>query len=141
MVMVSNCETVFVGLLESVTVTVTGDAPEVVGVPLTVQPASVSPAGSVPVVMEQLYGVVPPEAPIGALYRTPTVPSGSVFVSTRAAGLMTMVSGPEVVCAGEPESSTFTVTVELPAVVGVPLTVQPLNESPAGRVPEVIVQL
>jgi hypothetical protein len=54
---------------------------------------------------------------------------------------MTMVSGPEVVCADEPESSTFTVTVELPAVVGVPLTVQPLSDSPAGRVPEVIVQL
>jgi hypothetical protein len=53
-VIVSSCETVFVGLLESVTVTVTGDTPEVVGVPLTVQPASVSPAGSVPVVMEQL---------------------------------------------------------------------------------------
>ena len=140
-VMVSDCETVFVGLLESVTVTVTVEAPAVVGVPLTVQPLRVSPAGSVPELMEQVYGVVPPFASIGALYATPTVPFGKVFVSVSAAGLMTIVSGPEVVCDGDPESSTFTVTVELPAVVGVPLTVQPLNDKPAGRVPDVIVQL
>ena len=55
--------------------------------------------------------------------------------------MMMIVSGPETVCAGFPESSTFTVTVELPAVVGVPLTVHPLSERPAGKVPEVIVQL
>ena len=69
------------------------------------------------------------------------MPFGSVFVSVRAAGLMTMVSGPEVVCDGAPESSTFTVIVELPAVVGVPLTAHPLRVRPAGRVPDVIVQL
>ena len=55
--------------------------------------------------------------------------------------MMTMVSGPEVVCDGEPASSTFTVTVELPAVVGVPLTMQPLKVRPAGSVPDVIEQL
>jgi hypothetical protein len=54
---------------------------------------------------------------------------------------MTIVSGPVVVCTGLPESFTFTVTVELPAVVGVPLTVQPLRLSPAGKVPAVMVQL
>ena len=36
---------------------------------------------------------------------------------------------------------TFTVTVELPAVVGVPLTAHPVRDSPAGRVPDVITQL
>lgn len=140
-VMVSDWDIVFVGLLESVTVTVTVDEPAVVGVPPTVQPVNVRPAGREPELMEQVYGVVPPLASIGALYATPTVPFGSVLVSVNAAGLITMVSGPEVVCDGEPESSTFTVTVELPAVVGVPVTVHPLSDKPAGRVPEVMLQL
>lgn len=38
------------GLPESVTLTVTGDEPAAVGVPLTVQPVSVMPAGNVPVI-------------------------------------------------------------------------------------------
>ena len=63
----SGPETVLVGLLESVTVTVMFEVPGVVGVPLTVQPFSESPAGKVPELMEQLYGVVPPLAPIAAL--------------------------------------------------------------------------
>jgi hypothetical protein len=138
--MVSEPDTVFAGLPESVTITVTVELPAAVGVPLTVQPLSVSPAGRVPVVMEQLYGEVPPLAPMVALYVMPTVPSGSVLVSVRAAGSMTIVSGPVTVCTGLPESVAFTVTVALPAVVGVPLTVQPLSERPAGSVPAVIVQ-
>jgi hypothetical protein len=141
MVMVSDWETVFVGLLASVTVTVTVDEPAAVGVPATVQPDRVKPAGREPELIEHVYGVVPPAASIGAEYTTPTVPFGRVFVSVRAAGLITIVSGPEVVCCGEPESSTFTVTVELPAVVGVPLTVHPLSVKPAGSVPAVMVQL
>ena len=54
----------------SVTFTVMFDVPAVVGVPLTVHPAGVSvrPAGSVPVVMVQVYGVVPPVARIVAKY-------------------------------------------------------------------------
>jgi hypothetical protein len=63
------------------------------------------------------------------------------LVIVNAAGLMTMVSGPDVDCVGDSESVTLTVTVELPAVVGVPLTVHPLNERPAGSVPEVMLQL
>ena len=55
--------------------------------------------------------------------------------------MITMVSGPAVFCAGDSESVTFTVTVELPAVVGVPLTAHPFIERPAGNVPDVIVQL
>ena len=38
-----------VGLPESVTLTVIGDEPAVVGVPLTVQPPRLNPAGNVPV--------------------------------------------------------------------------------------------
>ena len=140
-VIVSGPETVLFGLPESVTITVMFEVPGVVGVPLTVQPVSESPAGNVPDVIEQVYGVVPPPASICPLYTIPTVPFGNVFVNTSAAGLITMVSGPDVVCVGEPASVTFTVTVELPAVVGVPLTVHPLMLSPAGSVPDVITQL
>lgn len=139
--MLSGPETVLFGLPESVTMTVIFEVPGAVGVPPTVQPVSERPAGNVPDVIEQLYGVVPPPASMLALYTTPTVPFGNVFVSVSAAGLITMVSGPEVVCVGEPASVAFTVTVELPAVVGVPLTVQPLMLRPAGSVPDVIVQL
>lgn len=60
--MVCGAETFFVGLLESVTETVTLAVPGAVGVPLTTQPVSVRPAGNVPEEMEQLYGVVPPVA-------------------------------------------------------------------------------
>ena len=48
---------------ESVTFTVIGDEPAVVGVPLIVQPDRLSPAGSAPVI-EHAYGVVPPLAVI-----------------------------------------------------------------------------
>ena len=51
----SGPETVFVGLLESVTDTVMFEVPGVVGVPPTVQPVSVRPAGSVPDVIEQVF--------------------------------------------------------------------------------------
>ena len=54
------------GLPASVTFTVIGDEPAVVGVPLTVHPVSVRPAGSAPVI-EHAYGVVPPLAVIVAL--------------------------------------------------------------------------
>jgi hypothetical protein len=141
MVMLSGPETVLVGLLASVTVTVKLEVPTVVGVPPMTQPVSVRPAGRVPVLIEQLYGVVPPLAPMVALYTTPTVPSGSVLFSVSAAGLITIVSGPEVFCEGDSESVTFTVTVEFPAMVGVPLTAHPVRDSPAGRVPDVITQL
>jgi len=50
--------TFWAGLPASVTLTVTGDEPAAVGVPLTVQPVSVRPAGNVPVI-EQEYGGVP----------------------------------------------------------------------------------
>lgn len=141
MVMLSGPDTVLFGLPESVTMTVMFEVPGAVGVPPTVQPVSERPAGNVPDVIEQLYGVVPPFASIVALYTTPTVPLGKEFVSVSAAGLITIVSGPDVVCVGELASVTFTVTVELPAVVGVPLTVHPLMLRPAGSVPDVIVQL
>ena len=57
-------------------------------------------------------------------------------------GAIVMLSGPEMVFAGLLASVTFTITVDVPAVVGVPVTTQPApNARPAGSVPPVIVQL
>ena len=61
--MVSFWLAVCVGFPESVTVTVIGELPGVVGVPLIVQPVRMRPAGRVPVT-EQLYGPVPPDGVI-----------------------------------------------------------------------------
>ena len=102
-------------------------------------PVRVRPAGRAPVI-EHVYGVIPPVAPICALYGTPTVPSGSVFVSERVAGAIVIVSFALAFCAGLPPSVTVTRTVTLPATVGVPLTAHPERLSPAGRAP-VIAQL
>ena len=88
---VSFCVAFCAGLPESVTFTVTGDEPAAVGVPLSVHPLNVRPAGSVPVI-EQLYGGVPSEAVIVELYATPTVPFAKVLVIVSAAGAITIVS-------------------------------------------------
>ena len=66
-------------------------------------------------------------------------PGNVPSVSTTAAGPMVSVTGPVFVAGGLPESVAVTVSVEVPAVVGVPLIVQPEDVSPAGR--PVIVQL
>jgi hypothetical protein len=63
------------------------------------------------------------------------VPLGREPVMVNAAGLITIVSFELAFCAGLPESVTLTTIGEDPAVVGVPLTVQPVSVSPAGRVP------
>jgi hypothetical protein len=59
----------------------------------------------------------------------------SVIVSAAAA--ITIVSFALALCCGLPASVTLTVTAELPAAVGVPLTVQPVSVKPAGNVPEI----
>ena len=75
-----------------------------------------------------------------------TVPLGSVvtvMVSGVMAGLMVRLTGPDVVCGVVLESVAFTVRATVPAVVGVPLTMQPalVSVRPAGSVPAVMVQL
>jgi hypothetical protein len=139
MTIVSTWLTFCAGDPASVTFTVTIELPAVVGVPLTTHAASERPAGNAPVI-EQLYGEDPPLAVIVAPYATPTMPFGSVFVRFKALGAITIVSLALMLCAGVLESVTFTVTVELPAVVGVPLTEQPVRLRPAGSVPAVIEQ-
>jgi hypothetical protein len=74
-VRVSDTVAVCAGLLESVTLKVSA-APETaaVGVPV-IAPVAVfsdNPAGRVPLVSAQLYGVVPPLAASVAEYATPT---------------------------------------------------------------------
>ena len=64
-VMVMGPVVVIAGLLESVTFTVMGGDPAVVGVPVMVQPVSARPAGSVPEARVQVYGPVPPVMPMG----------------------------------------------------------------------------
>jgi hypothetical protein len=58
---------VSVGLPESVAFTVRLTVPATVGVPLTTQPVSVSPAGRVPAVSVHAYGAVPPDTPMVAV--------------------------------------------------------------------------
>jgi hypothetical protein len=60
--MLNACDAVL--LAASVTCTVNDDVPDVVGVPemTPVDAVRLSPAGNVPAVMLQVYGVVPPVA-------------------------------------------------------------------------------
>ena len=135
------------GLELSVTLTVRLAVPGIVGVPLTVQPFRVNPAGSVPLVIVQLYGVVPPLIPNAAEYGVPVAPFGRVPASVSCPPpppeVMVRLSNPLVLCCGVELSVTLTVIFDVPAVVGVPLTVQPTGVSvnPAGSVPAVIVQV
>jgi hypothetical protein len=62
---------------------------------------------------------------------------GAPMVSVTGAVPTVMVTGAVFVFAGEAESVAVTLTLELPAAVGVPVTVQfPPSVRPAGSVPE-----
>lgn len=65
------------------------------GVPLMtpVEAFSDSPAGKVPVVSDQVYGVVPPEAASIVLYQAPTWPPGSEAVVMLTAVLAVLLVG------------------------------------------------
>lgn len=114
----------------SVTVAVTEKLPALVGAPL-MAPAVVaeSPSGSPLTDQENLP--VPPLAVRLAEYATLTVPSGSeVVVTVRAPAAM--VTGKVWVTVALAESVTVTLTVDCPAVVGVPLTEPLAKLSPSG---------
>ncbi len=72
-----------------------------------------------------------------------TVPAGGEVITIVAgAELMVMLTGPIAVSIGLLESLTLTVTIDVPATVGVPLTTQlEFIARPAGSVPETIVQV
>ena len=135
---------VFCGLLLSVAFTVTVLVPVPVGVPVMVQFAPrARPAGSVPAVIVQVYGPVPPLTGIVPVYGVFTVAVGGVpSVSVVVPGLMVVVMVPEPVLTGLLLSVTETVPVVVPGVVGVPVIWQLLpSVSPAGRLPELSVQV
>ena len=77
------------------------------------------------------------------LYGVATVPLGSVADVSDTAPLAVTVRliGPLTLCCGVELSVRFTIRFAVPGVVGVPLTVQPVNERPTGSAPAVMVQL
>jgi hypothetical protein len=125
----------------SVTCTVNDTVPAVVGVPeiTPVDAARPNPAGSVPVVTLQLYGVVPPLACSVVEYAVPAVPPANddvVTVGGCAAAATSILRFAAAVAAGEPESCTCTVKADVPVCVGVPeIRPEPEMVSPTGKLP------
>jgi hypothetical protein len=141
---VTGPDPVFCTVLESVAPTVNVLVSNVVGVPVIVQlfAVSVRPAGNTPAVIVQAYGAVPPVTPIVPVYGTPIVAPGSVATTCNVLfGVIVMLNGPFTLCFGLELSVTPIVRVELSAVVGVPLTVQPVSVRPAGSTPARTLQL
>lgn len=83
---------------------------------------------------------VPPVAPNVCEYGAPTVPFDKEPVVIESGAGLTVMLRPFVAVAPE-LSRTCTVTGFVPAAVGVPLTVAPFNERPAGSDPAVIDQV
>jgi hypothetical protein len=124
----------------SVTCTVNETVPAVVGVPeITPGDVRLNPAGNVPALTLQLYGVVPPLACSVVEYAVPAVPPGSdvvVTVGDCAAAATSILRFAEAVAVGEPESFTCTVKAEVPACVGVPeIRPEPEMVIPTGKLP------
>lgn len=139
MVMLTVPVAVPAGLAESVAFTVSVEVPAVVGMPVTAQFAPIDrPAGSVPDVMVQVYGDVPPLTPTVAEYAVPTVPFGRlpVVMVTEVVPDATVIVNALVPVALF-ASFAWAVKVNVPLAVGVPLMVPLLaSVSPAGNAPE-----
>ena len=71
--------------------------------------ASVKPAGKVPELTTQLYGVFPPVALNPLEYELPAVPEGSDIVVIDKVEVIVIDNRLDADCAGELESVTFTV--------------------------------
>ena len=129
--------------VESVTFTVKLNGPAVVGVPLMmpVAPSRDNPFGSDPLANTNVYGAVPPCGTIAELYGVPTVPVVAATQSAVIVGGVIVIPqlGVVAVSAVPPvESVTFTVKLNGPAVVGVPLItpVDVFSVNPFGSDPE-----
>ena len=81
--------------------------------------------------------------PMTWLYGVATVPLGRIVDVRATAPLPVTVRliGPLTLCCGVELSVRFTIRFAMPGAVGVPLTVQPVSERPAGRTPVVMVQV
>jgi hypothetical protein len=72
----------------------------------------------------------------------PTIPFGGELRVREPAAETVILSGPVMVKAGLPESVAMTIMLDVPAVVGVPLTTQLDDKlNPAGRLPPVCTQV
>ena len=69
------------------------------------------------------------------------MPGGGEVIVSEPAGLIVMLTGPVVVFFGLLESVAVMVRFEVPAVVGMPLTRQPVIDNPAGNVPPTTTQV
>src|SRR5208283_5897626 len=147
--MLKLVEAVVAGEPESVTLIVKLKVPAAAGVPEIVPVAAdnVRPVGNAPELMLQLYGVVPPLAPIVVEYAVPDCPVGSdvVVICTGATPAATVIVNACVaVCAvGVVESVTLAVKLKVPVAVGVPeiVPVAADNVRPVGNAPELMLQL
>jgi hypothetical protein len=118
----------------SVTFTVKLADPAAVGVPEIVPAAKLSPTGSDPVAMDQVYGGDPPVALSACEYPTPSMPTGNEdVVIVNAGALITSDRGAMVDV--DALSVTFTVKFDEAAAVGVPDIVPPERLNPAGSDP------
>ena len=118
----------------SFTVTTKVAEPATVGTPEIVPAADMlRPAGN-PVALKD-SGAVPPEAEKLAVYAVPTVPFGAeVVVITRGAGAMVTLKDFAIATLPCAASFRLTLTVNLPAVAGVPLIAPAaVAVRPAGR--------
>ena len=140
----SGTDCVCAGLPASVTIAVKFAVPLALGVPeiTPVAEASERPAGRLPAVIDQPYGVVPPPACSEVEYVVPFVPDGKLdVVIANAVGpeaTIAIESFADLVCAGLDESATEKVKVAVPLAVGVPeiTPVDVFRPSPAGIFPE-----
>jgi hypothetical protein len=134
------------GIEESLSFTMKVKVPSAVGVP-EITPVEVlreRPGGSDPPATDQMYGVSPPVAIRVAEYPTPMEALGSeVVVIERGRGERLIEKPFEALSAGDEESVTVTVKLEVPSAVGVPeiTPVEASRERPGGSDPLVTIQV
>ena len=94
--------------VESTTCAVKLNVPAVVGVPVIapVEAFNVSPGGSDPLMIENVYGATPPVTTRAELYATPTCAVPPAHASVIGAGAIVMLQFAVVVPACEPVEST-----------------------------------
>jgi hypothetical protein len=117
---------VCIGLDESATLKVRLAVPAAVGVPemVPLAGAKLRPAGSVPLVIDQVYGVVPPVALSEVLNDAFAIPPDKlvVLIASGPAAAIERASVAVLAWAGEPASFTVTPILKFPLAVGVPET-------------------
>src|SRR5438105_4444351 len=116
---------------------VTLKSPTVPGVPVMSPPGpSFTPSGSDPEDTENVYGGSPPVAATEAEYATPTTPLANevVVITGGFASTVIVRDFVSLPCGFGAASTTWTVNVDAPAAVGVPLILpsEP-NTNPAGK--------